>query len=178
MNTVLFLDFDGPLFPDRVIRFSPPASEYPGKNLHKWVTYWQMDVTSVRQLNYLFDLYNFDTVISSSWGDLCSLEQIQELFDVNGLRLRIHQDWDIPHGGRFSANRAHRIKWWLDEHSVNGVYPNHLILDDPMSGSCLCDIYVMDKLGLSEAFIVDPDIGIDSHCFSAMEKKLEEYFIG
>ena len=55
MKEVLFLDFDGPLFPDRYIRFDPEqVKPYPGRvDMPDIVTYWKMDPLAVQMLNFL-----------------------------------------------------------------------------------------------------------------------------
>lgn len=164
---VLFLDFDGPLFPERVIPHSRPMSEYPGTNPHAWMTYWEMDITSVRQLNSLHEIYQFDTVISSSWINLLDRNQIQELFDANNLSLVMHEDWCIEHNGRLSASRLHMVAWWLEEHMNGDRTPSHIILDDPWSGSSFLDD-TWRMFGLQEPFIIDPNVGIDPECYKHM----------
>jgi hypothetical protein len=170
MTPVLFLDFDGPMFPERQIKHSPPISEYPGKlKLHPFITYWEMDVTSVRQINFLHNIYNFDTVVSSSWKTFVTKEEVIELFKVNGLNLKLHEDWATSNNGRFTAQRVSEINWWLQDHLVDNKRLSHIILDDPWSGSSLlCGTW--EELGLQEPFIIDPDVGIDTPCHQNMIK--------
>lgn len=168
---VLFLDFDGPLFTERGIPLSRPISEYPGKPLHPFVTYWEMDHTSVRQLNSLYDIYQFDTVVSSSWKNFCDKDQIVELFEANGLRLHLHEDaWCTP--SRMSSYRVNDIAWWLDEYTVNGEAPAHIILDDPWSGTYL-ENWV--TFGLQEPCIVDPNVGIDPEVYKIMRSTVRDW---
>lgn len=169
MTPVLFLDFDGPVFPDRGIRLSPNMSQYPGTTkFHQFIDYWEMDRTSVRQLNNLYEIYPFDTVISSSWRHYCTLENIVDLFQVNSLNLHLHEVWATPH--RMSSYRLNEINWWLDEVTIskdgNFICPSHIILDDPWSGSYLQDA---KAFGMQEAHLVNPDVGIDSDIFNSMK---------
>lgn len=165
---VLFLDFDGPLFPDRQIRHSPSMQFYPGVlGLHEWITYWQMDETSVRQLNALYDIYPFDTVVSSSWKNFVTKEQVEELFEVNELNLHLHKNWCTPE--KLSSYRCNEISWWLDEYTVDGVCPAHIILDDPMSGSSL-DAGNHMLFGFDKPLFINPDVGIDSDIYNIMHK--------
>lgn len=170
MNPVLFLDFDGPLFPERQIQHSPTMDEYPGKlKFHPFISYWEMDRISVRQLNKLYSIYPFDTVVSSTWKDFVSREQVEELFSVNDLNLKLHEDWATTSNGRVTAQRVHEIKWWLDDHIVGDKKLAHIILDDPWSGSSLlCGAW--KDLGLMEPFIIDPNVGIDPPCYCKMQK--------
>ncbi len=171
---ILFLDFDGPLFPERHIPHSLPMSAYPGINPHPWMTYWEMDKTSVRQLNALRTIFPFETVISSSWINLLDKDQVLELFAANMLNLNLHDDWCIQHNGRFSATREQMIGWWLKDQLIGGKKPSHIILDDPWSGQSLCDDS-WQVLGLLEPFIVDPDVGIDSACYNNMKRVALEW---
>lgn len=175
MNPVLFLDFDGPLFPERQIEHSPTMAHYPGDlKFHPFVTYWEMDRISVRQLNQLYNLYHFDTVVSSSWKSFCDRERIEELFAVNELKLHLHEDWCTTNHGRLSANRAHEISWWLEDHLVEGRRLAHIILDDPWSGSSLMDS-AWQYLNLQEPFIIDPNVGIDPECHKNMRKVVQSW---
>ena len=168
---ILFLDFDGPLFPERQIRHSPSMALYPGKQkFHPFIDYWEMDETSVRQLNKLYEIYQFDTVVSSSWRHYCDLVHVVELFEVNGLNLHIHENWATPR--KMSSVRLNEICWWLDEVTEQAdvnvfVAPDHIILDDPWSGNSLeggvCRLH-----GLREPCMVNPDVGIDSDIYQTM----------
>jgi hypothetical protein len=177
-NPVLFLDFDGPLFPERVIRHGPSMTVYPGiKVFHPFITYWEMDETSVRQLNSLYDIYPFDTVVSSSWRHYCDRDHVEELFQVNGLKLHLHDTWYTP--SKMSSYRVNEISWWLDDHTEHRednsyVAPAHIILDDPWSGNSLEGGGWKDS-ALQEPFMVDPDVGIDSDCYKNMRKVVKSW---
>lgn len=173
MNPVIFLDFDGPLFPDRGIRHSPSMSEYPGKlKLDPFISYWEMDRTSVRQLNALYNLYQFDTVVSSTWKTFVNVREVVELFVVNGLNLHLHEEWCTP--SSFSGRRSQEISEWLDTYTVSSICPDHIILDDPWSGSSL-DGGVHSFLGFNEPLFVNPDVGIDSDIYSKMHNKITKW---
>ena len=175
---VLFLDFDGPLFPERQIRHSPSMQHYPGtRTFHPFISYWQMDETSVRQMNALYYIYQFDTVVSSSWAHYVDREDVEELFQVNGLNLHLHTNWTTPR--KLSSYRSNEISWWLDEyteHRENDTYvaPAHIILDDPWSGSSL-DGGAHEDFAFQKPFMIDPDMGIDSDCFKNMKRVVESW---
>lgn len=175
MKPVLFLDFDGPLFPERHIPHSRHIDEYPGIfKLHPWITYWEMDLTSVRQLNALYDIFPFDTVVSSSWKRYCSKENIEDLFQVNELKLHLHDRWATPQ--KMSSYRVNEICWWLDEATIREedkyICPSHIILDDPWSGSYLEDTR---GHGMQEAYMINPDLGIDSDVFRSMLSQVKSW---
>lgn len=174
MKPVLFLDFDGPLFPERAIDISADISKYPGtKTFHPFITYWEMDQIAVKQLNTLYGMYQFDTVVSSSWRDFCDCDEIVELFQVNGLDLHLHNDWSTEgtyvNGGlgRRMGNRAREISDWLSQHEIDNIRPAHIILDDPWSGRTL-DEADLKELGLHNLVMVDPNMGISKLEYRAM----------
>lgn len=175
MTPVLFLDFDGPLFPENHIMVSPGITEYPGTQpLHPWVTYWHMSNTSVRMLNLLYSEYQFDTVVSSSWQQYHDRPQIEELFRVNGLELHLHEDWaTVENPLRSYRGRGSEIRAWLRNHTVDGIAPAHIILDDPWSGGELENWRLLPPL--QEPFIIDPNVGIDPEAFKSMRKVVREW---
>ena len=164
---VLFLDFDGPLFPENFIPVSKNIRDYPGE-LHPFITYWEMSQISVRQLNALYDTFKFDTVISSSWNRFITQEQCIQLFEVNGLNLHLHEDWCTP--SRMSSYRVNEISWWLDKKTDPNTYeaPAHIILDDPWSGSSL-EGDNWKAFALQQPVIIDPNVGIDPGAYKFMQ---------
>ena len=176
MKPVLFLDFDGPLFSEIGIMTGQPISAYKGKPLHPFITYWEMDVKAVRTLNMLYDIYQFDTVISSSWQRLVDKEQIEDLFQHNGLQLKIHEDWYT--NKRFGNScRASQISDWLHNNQVEHKEgwteaPAHIILDDPWSGDGLYD---WKTFGLQEPVIVDPTVGLNVEEYRIMRSIVQSW---
>lgn len=175
MTPILFLDFDGPLFPERHIPHSRHIDEYPGIfKLHPWITYWEMDVTSVRQLNALYNIHQFDVVVSSSWRDFVDRHQTAELFEANGLLITLHEDWrtaplydEHKMLNRRMGNRAKEISDWLDKHTTEEGRPAHIILDDPWSGATLEDAD-RRELQLHNLVMVDPNVGISPQEYKHM----------
>ena len=177
-NKVLFLDFDGPLFSDRVIGFHPDNSRpYPGAeklNPGYTLTYWKMDEIAVSMLNKLYSIHPFDTVISSTWKTFASREFIEELFKINGLNLHLHQDWDTP---RITFKRCRRIEEiidWLDKHPD---YAECIVVDDPWSGESICSYREAKtenkRIPNRNIVIVDPTIGLEVNHYSAMRRIVE-----
>ncbi len=174
---VLFLDFDGPLFPNRIIKFDPDNRlPYPGTvemPPNEIVTYWKMEPLAVHMLNFLHEIHPFETVISSSWKRWVNKEQILDIFHVNGLKLDLHEgEYSTPDINRntsywsgYSANtRAKEIETWLINH---GEVDDYLILDDPDSGSSLTD-YDNHTLEKDRIVMVEPDTGIGTHHYNRL----------
>jgi len=179
----LFLDLDGPMFPDRWIRFaSANRRPYPGRmEMPDIVDYWTMDPLSVEMLNFLYDLHPFRVVLSSSWKKFVSRAQCQDLFITNGLTLQLIDDekeWctirldrnsGLPYSHRSGCSRAAEIREYILRHNVE----EYLILDDPMSGSSLDD--KNHELDAERVIMVDPDVGIGSYDYQRMLKVVKKW---
>ena len=168
---VLFLDFDGPLFSDRVIKFHP-ENKYTNDILRKFTnrcndngdtfgakttSYWKMDEVAVGMLNTLVDLSNFRVVVSSTWRQLYSRESIEYLFLLNDLRVVLHDDWctrlreDINmYESQYSRhNRRTEIEEYISRHDIF----TYAILDDPSSGMDLTEHKAQERVVLVNPFI-------------------------
>lgn len=170
-NEVLFLDFDGPLFSERFIKYHPlNRKPYPGRvDQNELVDYWKMDDLAVIILNELMDHHAFETVVSSSWKNFCDREQVEDLFDVNGLNLQLHEKWcterivrnhefGMYHSGYGYAGkclRASEIELWVNDHKPT----DYMIIDDPWSGSSLDDRNA-HGLNFNRIVLVDPQVGL------------------
>lgn len=155
---VLFLDLDGPVFPDRYIRCCPEQSAIPQslKNI-EGITYWKMDPMSVSMLNRLYDIHKFKTVISSTWRRFVNKEQMQALFAENDLELQLHDEWMTPISSYHC--RHGEIKTWLDMNEVN----DYMAIDDNESGHHLDIIMPADKI-----VMVNIEFGISIDNFMKM----------
>jgi hypothetical protein len=179
-KNILFLDFDGPLFSDRVIDHHPEnclSNTKMRKYINtvkdngdtfgaKCITYWKMDAVAVGMLNKLMKSKPFETVVSSTWRELFGRLSIEELFRINKLNLVLHDEqWCTPlgeaHMGRRSGDRLQQIWEWIEgrKDEIN----NYVILDDPMSGGSLSSDGMVESAGLEvrRVILVDPLIGIE-----------------
>ena len=148
---------------------------YPGKiDLPEHINYWKMDAVAVNMLNFLYNLEPFDTVISSSWKKYCSKEQVQDLFETNGLILHLVLDWCTENlDSRRTCTRASEIELYLNDHPE---ITDYFIIDDLDSGSSLQKphnkVYSYDniphKLDHDRIFIVDYDMGISPDDYRKM----------
>lgn len=131
MSKIVFLDFDGPMIPMR-------AAYLPGQTAISTI----FDPCAVSLLNELIVKSTAKVVISSSWGrdgyDVCA-----ELLEKNGIsRTVLHEDWVTPR--KFSSQRIHEIKWWLDDHPE---VTHYVAIDDEdlpiawVPNAVLCDSY-------------------------------------
>jgi hypothetical protein len=117
---VIFLDFDGPLFSSRAMLLSENdvGSKKPD-NLPSMIDvmagYWKMDPCAVAMLNKIVQITNAEAVISSSWRGLCEKEDIEKLFEINGLDIQLHQDWETPNVS-IQMRRGEEILAWVEDH--------------------------------------------------------------
>ncbi len=170
MKRALILDFDGPLFSERTVKYHPKNQDaglvrsWVIRNFgteeigHKIINYCFMDETAVGMLNKLYLDNPYEIVVSSTWAEVCTKNQIESLFVLNGIAAPMHKDWDCPKNGRFSATRLHRIKWWLEAHQNY----DYAIIDDPWSFSEIMNENLLIRHGydVDRVVCVDPNIGI------------------
>lgn len=177
-DKVLFLDLDGPLFPDPVIKkqagsrfeddflqwFSDKHLKYPIP-----LDYIYMCENCVDHVNLLAREYDFKTVISSSWYEFFyDRSAFDTLFSINGLKVNFHEDWHTPR--KMRSNRLQEIHWWLQDHP--GC--DWIAIDDMFSGSCLTDHYTLTKMEMEpeRVIIVDTEIGFTHDHVKHVRKKI------
>lgn len=182
---ILFLDFDGPLFPIRATRFNskniasnPDVIAFAQNHVNtiyiNQMDYIFMDPVAVEMLNRLNDIHTLQVVISSSWGDIVKgRDSVEHLFELNGLNLDLHPDWITPK--KMSSNRIHEVKWWLDDHNET----NWAVLDDPLSAGLLAYPEQVSMFGMDprRCVMVDPSIGMEiehhQHLMNIFNRKLD-----
>lgn len=182
LDRILFLDFDGPLWSDRVIRHHKD-NHHQNDTLRKLqnkmkengdtfaaaiTSYWRMDETAVHMLNKIMDVQVFKTVVSSSWREFCSRETIEYIFELNDLNLVLHDDWctTIPvsggaYGVQVSRDRLSIVNDWIVSHKDTIL--DYAILDDPGSGGSLISPGLVRSIDLDpdNVVIVNPEIGME-----------------
>lgn len=181
---ILFLDFDGPLFSNRIIRYHPgntymnPAVKFIRDQCERidpviaqGVSYAYMDPASVGILNRLQDYHKFYTVISSTWRSFMDKRGVLELFKLNDLDLVLHDDWCTPFSN--SCVRMGDIYQWCSDRRGADYY-DWIIIDDISSGTTLGNPYLVEELfgeGTSERVVmVDEEIGLVPKHYIRMDK--------
>ncbi|NCQ52367.1 hypothetical protein GW796_10895 [archaeon] len=180
MPGVIFLDFDGPIFPNRVFLLPENSGKLAKENceelnLHPYVNYWKADPISIAMLNRLLTIYPYDLVISSSWADdwLHEKSQIEGLLIKNELNYNLHKTWKTP---RDSYNHRHeQIAHWLSLHPEYGN--KYIILDDTSSGAGLADKKLTKEVKLNDnnIFLVDVDNGISHKEYLSIVKIMQKW---
>lgn len=173
MKKTLFLDFDGPLFEDRGIRFDPDQNKrYPGYvEMPEMVTYWKMSPLTVTMLNMLYDMHPFQTVVSSTWKEFINQEQCEDLFAVNGLKLHLAEPWRTLNLKTRPSRcfRKDEIVNYMIDHNI----AEYMILDDPWSGSSLDEHDA--AINPDQVIMVDPDVGLRSSDYMRMLKIVRKW---
>lgn len=178
MSNILFLDLDGPAFPDAVIQYHPDNRRaYPGTaDMGQELQYWKMCERFKHLYMQMYETREFEVVISSAWRKYHkSKECFYDLFEQNGLPLNLHNDWKtiVISGNTYGCyssgytpycTRADEIHEWIMRHKE---IKDFAIFDDPDSGISLdatnsfwntTHEYMRDAI-----ILVDPDVGFGSY---------------
>ena len=138
---IVFLDFDGPLFPEKALLLAENnenSDELKELGLHPMVTYWKMEPCIIAMLNQLYELRPFFIVVSSSWGEFHSKEQIERLLAYNGLNIPLHSDWKLMTEGE---GKAKKIASWFADKKI----ADYMIVDDDESGEEFSQFINLEK---------------------------------
>lgn len=147
---VVFLDFDGPLFPEKILLLAEnndDNSMLKELNLHPMVTYWKMEPCIIAMLNQLYNLRPYFIVVSSSWGTLHTKEQIATLLASNGLIVPLHQDWKLV---LEEKSKTSSIANWLSRHTI----ADYMIIDDEESGEDFTSERHLEKSNIHKSKII------------------------
>ena len=173
---ILFLDFDGPIFPEKIHTYPENQGLYSADKcsmlgLHPYVTYWKADPDAIDMLNVLYDVHKYKLVISSSWADdwLHQREHIENVLQANGLVYDLHEMWRTP---RDQHTRSEQIAHWL---SMNpDVGDRYVILDDVVSGRELSDDTSVAAVGLNpnNVILVDVESGMTRRDYDRINQRM------
>lgn len=163
MSKIVFLDFDGPLFPKRIFLMEENKGAVESKmcrnlNLYPHIHYWKMDHMAVGMMNNFSDM-GAEFVLSTSWSELHELEVLEHLLKVNGFTGKIHKDWKLERED-MSLNRSQNVKLWLNKHPE--YFDNYIMIDDDSSAPEIVkpDLLSMYGLDPKRIFAVDINNGI------------------
>lgn len=168
---VIFLDFDGPLFPTKTCLF-PENNEDNNFEKRKEIglntdiyPIWKMDEFAVVALNRLYTYTPFDIVVSSNWGNGCSRDVVQKLFDANGITVPLAEGKAY----RLEPLNLTRMERISDYIAVNRVR-NYIMIDDEDSCPDMKNPELVKDARLNPAnlFCVDFDNGITLQNFKDM----------
>ena len=136
-ETIIFLDFDGPLLPAR-FHFIPPNNEilmedYTGEyqDSHEKKLKIKFDPVAIHALNRWTEVSDAKIVLSTHWSKYATKEQLIEYLKNNGFLYtdRIHEHWTTTKHKLW--NRGDEISYWLSSH--RGEIKNYLIFEDDFS---------------------------------------------
>lgn len=175
MSKIVFLDFDGPLFPKRIFLMEENKGAVESKmcrklNLYPHIHYWKMDQMAVGMMNNFAEM-GAEFVLSTSWSDLHELVDLENLLQVNGFTGKIHQDWKLDRVD-MNLTRSQHVKIWLDQHPE--YFDNYIMIDDDSSAPEIIkpDLLKMYGLDPKRIFAVDLDNGILMRQYHQMMKTL------
>lgn len=164
---IVFLDFDGPLYPEKILLL-PENNEdntmLKELNLHPMVTYWKMEPSIIAMLNQLYEIRPYFIVVSSTWANLHSKDQIETLLATNGLNVPLHADWKIDLD---NGKKSPHIKNWLDNHKI----ADYMIIDDDESGDEFNKVEYIERMNLNKNNIIllSPEDGVGMAHFFKMK---------
>ena len=181
MSGVVFLDFDGPIFPEKIHLYPQNQGDVADDacrkmDLHPMVKYWYADPFAIAVLNELRKVQPYKLVISSSWADdrLHQRHHIDDLLKVNGLEYDMHEDWRTPRNPELL--RHQQIELWLNAHPE--ITRNYLILDDTKSAPDLffAKTYENTKIMRERVFLAHEKDGFNHDQFDEMKWIMQEHW--
>jgi HAD domain in Swiss Army Knife RNA repair proteins len=181
MSGVIFLDFDGPIFPEKIHLFPQNQGKVANDacrkmDLHPHVMYWYADPFAIAVLNELRKVQPYKLVISSSWADdrLHQRHHIEEVLKVNGLEYDMHEDWRTPRNPELV--RHQQIEQWLAGHPE--ITTNYLIFDDTKSAPDLffAKTYESTPILRERVFLAHEKDGFNYEQFDEMKWIMQEHW--
>lgn len=174
--SVVFLDFDGPMFPTKMCLFKenrePISDEMIAKIGLNQELYqiWKMDDFAILALHKLYEFNPFEIVVSSNWGNGNTREVIQNLFNANNIEIPLAQDYRLA---QVNMSRLERVK----EYIVRNNIQNYLMIDDYDSCPEMENLDNIEKLGLDSKsiFAVNFNNGISLENYIDMRTQIIEW---
>lgn len=179
MSGIIFLDFDGPIFPEKIHLYKENQGKFGIEGclklgLHAPFTYWYADNFAIAMLNELRKIKSYKLVISSSWADekIAKKEQIENMLKANNLDYDMHEDWKTP---REPLLRHEQIEKWLDNHPE--ITNNYFILDDTKSAPDMYfeKTYLTTKILKERVFLAHEKDGFNYEQFDDMKFAIERF---
>ena len=90
--------------------------------------HWPFDRLALKNIHHLARHPDVRFVISSTWRDGRTIEEITEMFIMKGLNVRIIDKTREGHRGSYTDHRGFEIRDWLDANK--DIVESYVILDD------------------------------------------------
>lgn len=171
MRPIIFLDIDDVLAIGSVYTSYQVIAMFKSGDLNVWPELWDGLFFSegCTNLTVLHDEFLPWYVVSSSWSNYLSCEQMKRVFRRSGLEFvaeNMHQYWTTSHSG--ASSRLEGIDIWISEHQQ----PSQpiLALDDHGSGWSLLDSS-LDRQGL--VVLCESSIGFVASKLAEAQIKLQ-----
>lgn len=121
-RNIIFIDIDGPLLPTKQWMTKENAAVLAeGKGFLNTIAgdfalkrNIRFDPVAVWMFNMWAKYSNALGVLSTNWMNHTTIEEMEELFSLNGLNIELHRDPITPK--KMSSYRCNEIQWWIDEY--------------------------------------------------------------
>lgn len=173
MKNIIFLDFDGPLFPNRVSftqgDFKSIKLKANELGLGSNTFFWKMDDVAIGMLNKLNSKFDISFVISSSLAKNHSKNVIENWLKFNGFLGELNNDWTSS--SKETISRLEEIEAWLKRNHVSDSY---IIIDDEVSAPEMKNIQLVNSssLKINRIVLISPENGILMSHYQKIEKLL------
>lgn len=115
--TIIFLDIDGVL---RTHKSDLEHATILNQEIPIRVYDRKFDPKAVNNINYISHYTNAKIVISSTWRNNFTIQELKEIFRDNGIRTEVIDKTEI------GLTRGEEIREWLDRNEVT----NYVVIDD------------------------------------------------
>ena len=150
--TIIFLDIDGVL---RTHKSDLEHSILLNQQIPIRVYDRRFDLKAVSNINYISYYVNTKIVVTSTWRNNFTLEELKQIFKDRGITIEIIDKTDI------GLTRGEEIREWLDRNEVT----NYVVIDDQVKD--IIDWVDKDRIihvnhfeGFTSDELVDKTLGI------------------
>ena len=140
--TIIFLDIDGVL---RTHKSDLEHSIISGKNIPTKVFDRKFDSKSVNNINYIIHYTGAKIVVSATWRNNFSIEELKIIFKDRGI------NGDVIDKTEVGLTRGEEIRDWLDRNEIN----NYVVIDDQVKD-------IVDWVDKNKVVEVNPQEGFTS----------------
>lgn len=166
----IFLDLDDVLTVSREFSSYQVMATFKSGDIDGWPELWDGLIFAEARDNLaaLHGEFWPQYVVSSSWSNYLTREQMQDVFRRTGLGFvadNLHTQWTTPKSNEWT--RLDEIEYWIEDFTQPGSAI--LVLDDHLSGSALHES-LLDRHG--QVVLCDPGVGLVAHKLAEAQIRL------